>query len=260
MANAGEPFSIPRFQSRLTTAWLGRDFRFLPVVNSTMDAVRDLALRGAENGLVLAADEQSAGRGRLGRRWLAPPGLNLSFSILLRPSLSQLKVLSMVAPLAVVEGVRDVCSLQATVKWPNDVQVGGRKLAGILLESELTGDEPVLAIVGIGLNVNFETSVEPEIAGLATSMLVETGRWYEREAVLAACLLAFEQQYEEPAAHTHAAWRARLNTLGRHIVVRMGDVLEEGLAEDVADDGSLTLLRPDGTRINLAAGEVTLRL
>lgn len=252
-------FSVTYLQSLLETAWLGRQLVYEPVVGSTMDLARSLALSGGSNGLVIAADDQTAGRGRYGRRWLAPPGVNLAFSILLYPTLSEIKRLAMVSPLAVAEAVRAVAEIDCAIKWPNDVQISGRKLAGVLLESEFSGDAPRFAIAGIGVNVNFDTSREPEIADLATSLLRETGRTYRREAVLAACLNAFERAYLDSEEQTWRRWRGRLNTLGRSIRVNFAGRIEEGIAADVEMDGSLVLLRPDGSRLSLPAGEVSLR-
>jgi BirA family biotin operon repressor/biotin-[acetyl-CoA-carboxylase] ligase len=252
-------FSVERVQALLRTAWLGRGFVYEPVVGSTMDLARRLASDGATRGTVIAADEQTAGRGRLGRRWLAPPGVNLAFSIVLYPSLAQLRRLATIAPLAVADGVRQACGLVCSIKWPNDVQIGGRKLAGVLLESELSGETPRFALIGIGLNVNFDVAAEPEIAGLATSLLCETGRKWEREAVLAACLNAFEQLHDGPAEAAFERWRGSLNTLGQRVRVSFQGRTEEGIAEDVDADGSLILRRADGTRLVLPAGEVSLR-
>lgn len=253
------PFSVERFKELLQTRWVGRELHYQPVVGSTMDVARSLARAGSRPGTVVSADEQTAGRGRLGRRWLTPPGSNLAVSILLLPELDRLKSLAMVAPLAVVEGIRTACGLDCSIKWPNDVQAAGRKLAGILLESELEGERPRFAIAGIGINVNYDTAAEPGIAAIATSVMRETGRRHEREALLAACLIAFEHLYEAPAHEVFAKWRATLNTLGRQIRVTFQGIAEEGLAEDVDADGSLLLRRADGSLVPLPAGEVTLR-
>jgi BirA family biotin operon repressor/biotin-[acetyl-CoA-carboxylase] ligase len=252
-------FSIVRFQEQLHTRWLGRPLIYEPVVGSTMDVARTLARDGAAHGAVVLAEEQQAGRGRLGRRWLSPAGVNLYLSILLRPDLQELRALAMVAPLAIAEGIGAAAGVECAIKWPNDVQVGGRKLAGVLLESELSGGRPLFAIAGLGINVNYDVTAEPEIAALATSLLCATGVPHDREAVLAACLGAFERAYEEPPQAVHAHWRARLNTLGQRVRVTYGGQLVEGLAEDVASDGSLLLRRDDSRIVTLPAGEVTLR-
>jgi BirA family biotin operon repressor/biotin-[acetyl-CoA-carboxylase] ligase len=258
-ADVQPSFSIPRFQSLLTTAWVGRSFHYLPVVDSTMDVARELVSNGAADGTVVVAEEQRQGRGRLQRRWLSPRGANLYLTILLYPTRERMQRLSIVTPLAVAEGILAATSLECAIKWPNDVQVKGRKLAGILLESDWSGERPSLALVGAGINVNYDPAADPEIAAIATSVMRETGAVHERELVLARCLEAFECWYEASADEARERWRARLTTLGQQVRVRLGDQLEEGLAEDVTDDGSLVLLRADGSRLSLPAGEVSPR-
>ena len=149
----------------------------------------------------------------------------------------------MMLPLALVDGVDAACNLRCTLKWPNDVEVRGRKLAGVLIETESSGQQPLLAIAGAGINVNYDTSSAPEIAAIATSAMQESGKAQDREALLAECLNALERWYDNPFAALKAAWRSRLTTLGQQVRVTQGEHFEDGLAEDVADDGSLVLLR-----------------
>ncbi|MBI2760270.1 MAG: biotin--[acetyl-CoA-carboxylase] ligase [Chloroflexi bacterium] len=247
-------------QRLLTTARIGSALVYLPSTGSTMDDVRGRAAEGAAEGLVVVADEQTAGRGRLGRVWVAPPGVNLSLSILLRPSRERIKRLGMVAPLAVADAVAAVSGLAVQFKWPNDVRIGGRKVCGVLIESEFAGDQPSFAIVGIGLNVNLDTAVIPEIADIATSIAREHGAPVSREQTLVALLNAFERWYDEPEpAVVRSAWRERLETLGQEVEVTFAGQSERGVAEDVDAEGSLLLRRRDGSRVVLPAGEVTLR-
>jgi len=252
-------FSVERFRSLLSTELFGRDLRYQPVVGSTTDVVRALIGAGGAHGTLVVADEQRAGKGRFGRRWLTPPGGSLAFSLLIEPELPQLKVMSMIASLAVVEAVRSASGLDCQIKWPNDVQAGGRKLAGILIDSEIAAEMPSFAIAGIGINVNYDTAAEPELAGIATSVMSETGRRHEREVILAACLNAFERIYGDPVTETFGKWRAALSTLGRRIQVTAGGVAHAGQAMDVTEDGSLILRNDDGALLTFPAGEVTLR-
>lgn len=238
----------------------GNPLIWLPSTGSTMDDVRTQAKAGAAEGLVIAADEQTKGRGRLGRSWVAPAGVNLSLSLLVRPNPAVIKRLGMVAPLAVADAVAAVTGIEVRCKWPNDILIGGRKLCGILIEGEFSGDRPVFAIVGIGLNVNLDVAAVPEIADFATSLRRETGRVVDRGAVLVATLRAFQVHYDSTdAARLRDIWRARLDTLGQHVDVTFAGRTESGLAEDVTADGSLLLRRPDGSLLTLPAGEVTLR-
>lgn len=238
----------------------GHELIWLPSTGSTMDDVRARATAGAAEGLVIAADEQTKGRGRLGRAWLAPPAVNLSLSILVRPTMPVMKRLGIITPLAVADAVAQVAGIDVRFKWPNDIQVAGRKLCGVLIEGEFRGEQPAYAIVGIGLNVNLDVAAIAELAGIATSLKQETGRSIEREAVLTALLAAFQQRYDCPdAALLLDAWRERLDTLGKEVAVTFAERSVHGIAENVTGDGSLLLRRPDGSLLTLPAGEVTLR-
>jgi BirA family biotin operon repressor/biotin-[acetyl-CoA-carboxylase] ligase len=252
------PFSVALYQSLLRVAWMGRELHYLPVVSSTMVAARYFAASGSESGAVVLAEEQTAGHGRLGRRWLSPPAGNLYFSVILRPPKDRIAALAMMLPLAIADGLGIACGIECSLKWPNDVQVGGRKIAGVLIETAMTGREPWLAIAGSGINVNYDPSNDPEIGSIATSVVRETGIPAQREAVLAACMNALERWYEAPIEAVRRVWRERLSTLGQVVSVTSGTTVERGLAEDVRDDGSLVVLRPDGTRLTVAAGDVTL--
>lgn len=244
----------------LTTRRIGRPLHFLPSTGSTMDDVRVQAMQGAPEGLAIVADEQVKGRGRLGRTWVAPVGVNLSVSVLVRPDRETIGRLGMVVPLAVADAVSAVGGPPAMFKWPNDVRVGERKLAGILIEGEFAGDRPSFAIIGVGLNVNLDTDAHPEIAGLATSIARELGEPVSREHTLAALLNALERWLDETdSERVRHAWRARLQTLGRHVTVSFAGTRETGIAEDVDAAGALILRRADGSRVTLPAGEVTLR-
>jgi BirA family biotin operon repressor/biotin-[acetyl-CoA-carboxylase] ligase len=229
-------------------------------VDSTMTLARELAEHGAPAGSVVLTDAQTAGRGRLGRSWVSEPGVNLYFTVILRPSREVLRQLAMLTPLAVAEGIDAASSVYTEIKWPNDVQLGGRKVSGVLIDAEVRGEEPALALVGIGINVNFDPSTVVELRGIATSIRAELGRPVAREDVLIAVLDRLGALLDacERGGSVREAWRARLNTLGRAIALRAGDRIERGRAVDVSEDGGLVLERADGTRQVFAAGEVTL--
>ena len=250
---------LARVESHLKTRSIGRRLVYLTSTHSTMDVARAEAEAGADHGTAVLAEEQSAGRGRFGRSWVSPSGKNIYLTLLLRPPLDTLRSLSVVGPLAVAEAVEEIAGLATRIKWPNDVVVGGRKLCGVLIESELSGQEVRYSLVGIGVNVNFDIDEASEIAGIATSVKRELGRDVSREEVLATLLNRFEALYEDrPAAFS--GWRARLETLGRQVTVRFREQVYEGVAEDVDADGNLILRRPDGSTLALEAGEVSLRV
>ena len=260
--NGGGVFmmDLQRVEKLLETKTIGRPLIFLAVTASTMDDVRQHAAAGAAEGLTVVADDQQSGRGRFGRAWVAPAGVNLSLSILLRPNRSQIKRLSIVAALAVADAVVQCHGLPVRCKWPNDLQVGGRKLCGILIEGGFSGDQPSHAIAGIGLNVNLDVEAYPDIAAVATSVAREVGQHVPREPLLAALLGAFERRYATAETdHLLSDWRSRLDTLGRTVTVQFQGRSESGVAEDVDQDGALLLRRDDGSLVALPAGEVTLR-
>ena len=255
------PFDLSAFRSCLRARDIGRSIRYEPTVGSTMDVAREAGRAGARHGHVVLADEQTAGRGRFGRRWVAPAGANLTFTILVRPTLPVLEQLSMIAAVGVGDGVREATGISPVFKWPNDVQVDGRKLAGILIEAELDGDRPDFALIGIGLNVNVCTGGEPEIARIAVSLRDLCGAEQSREVVLAAVLNHFEGWLDRsPEAAVREAWVARLATLGQEIGVAFGEQVERGVAESVTASGALVLRRADGSLVELPAGEVTTRV
>ncbi len=224
-----------------------------------MDVARDLAEAAAAEGVVVATEEQSAGRGRFNRAWVSPRSLNLHFTALLRPTAAQLPFVNMAATLATAHAASRFCGARATVKWPNDVRVGGRKIAGILIETAASSQGLAYALVGIGLNVNFDPTDHPEIADLATSIRRETGRPADRSAVLETLLARFDDLYAEVRRGKSLTerWAATLETLGRHVRLDWQGHEIEGLAESVDDRGNLVLRLADGSTFTAVAGEVT---
>jgi len=140
-----------------------------------MDVARKVAKEGASEGTVVVAEEQTVGRARLGRAWINPPGV-LAVSIIIRPEMSQLVCLTMVAALATSRCIEKATGLKTSIKWPNDVLVNSKKISGILTESALRGQSVDWAVIGIGININFEPKAYPEIADIATSLSVEMGK------------------------------------------------------------------------------------
>lgn len=230
-------------------------------IGSTMDVARQLGVDGAAEGTVVLAEEQTAGRGRMGRRWVSPAGLNLYFTIILRPQQAVLPLLAMLTPLAVAEAIESVAHVRAEIKWPNDVQIGGSKCAGVLIDSEVRASGEIQSLVGVGIDVNFDPSSEPELREIATSISLECGEPVSRERLLAAVLNRFGYWYARSvrSADIWDAWRARLNTIGRAVRVSGPGLSESGRVEDVDEEGSLLLRRDDGRLITVAAGEVSLR-
>jgi BirA family biotin operon repressor/biotin-[acetyl-CoA-carboxylase] ligase len=224
-------------------------------VSSTQVTAFQLAEQGAPDGTAVVADTQTAGRGRQGRPWHDAPGESLLVSVIVRPCLSvgDLPKLSLAAAVAVAEAIGATTSLEARLKWPNDVLVNGRKLAGILLESRIV-TEPIV-VVGIGINVRQRTF--PDVmAGTATSIDLEGGRAVGCEVLLEAVLDAFDRGRtrleREGFAPLRTRWLELADTIGRAVTV--GE--HGGVAVDLADDGALVLRQAHGLQY-VVAGEVT---
>jgi BirA family transcriptional regulator, biotin operon repressor / biotin---[acetyl-CoA-carboxylase] ligase len=232
------------------------DTRFGPVhwfasIDSTNRYVLAEAVRGAGEGLVAVADEQVAGRGRLGRSWVAPPGASLLVSVLLRPDLpaDQWHVVTLAAAVAAVDAVRECCRVEALVKWPNDVTVDDRKLAGILSEVS-TG----ALVVGMGLNVQWQ-AFPPELADTATACNMHSERVVARGDLLAEWLRALETRLGV-IDDVVGATKARSATLGRRVRVDLAGNVVEGVAVDLTAEGFLVVRRDDGSETVVTAGDV----
>ncbi len=220
-------------------------------LDSTNRYLLDEARAGAPTGLVAVADHQHAGRGRLGRTWSAPPGASLLVSVLLRPELpiERRHLVVLAAAVAMAEAVEATTGVRAGLKWPNDLLVGDRKLAGILAEG--TGDA---VVVGIGVNLHW-AEVPPELAGIATAVNLEGGRPATRDELLGAFLAAYARRLADLAA-ARVAYRARLVTLGLRVRVEQASGARVGVATDVDDDGHLVVDVEGSGRVVVAAGDV----
>jgi BirA family biotin operon repressor/biotin-[acetyl-CoA-carboxylase] ligase len=218
------------------------------------------------DGAVMLAETQTAGRGRAGRTWVSPPDVNLYFTVILRTSARDPGALSYVAPLAIAEAIEATASahgtsLQVDLKWPNDAQIEGRKVGGVLVENTVTPEDEPVALVGVGINVNLDPSLYPEIADVATSVREALGFEVHREVLLARFCDAFERLFEEASSGSRRpfeVWKQRLVTLGRKVVASGGGRELRGLAVDVNADATLVIETADGARHTVEAGDVTL--
>ncbi len=239
---------------------IGRRVICYPSLPSTNELAKEEARRGAVEGTVVVAEEQTAGKGRLKRAWLSPRG-SVSLSVILYPGLDHLPYLIMLASLAVVRSVEAVTGLRPQVKWPNDVLVKGKKVCGILVESEVRGNAVGYAIIGIGINVNLRLSDFPEILPIATSLSQELGRELSLVDLIRRLLVEVEGLYLtlEAGGSIYEEWRDSLVTLGKEVCVASGKARYSGIAEAVTRDGSLLLRHPDGSLSRIVAGDVSLR-
>lgn len=246
---------------------IGREIRRYDCVESTNDLARLLAEQGEAEGLVITAEEQRAGRGRFGRRWIAPRGTSIQLSVLLRPPLPLSRVwqITQIAALAVAQTLREELGLAPILKWPNDVLLAPRrdapflKVAGILTETSVQGDRPVYVILGIGLNVNFTMRDFPALAPSATTLADVLGHETDRAALERALLTALDVYYMRLCAGIDlgAEYRAAMPMLGQYVQVATASGIVAGIAEDVEADGALRI-RQDDKILHVYAGEVTM--
>jgi BirA family biotin operon repressor/biotin-[acetyl-CoA-carboxylase] ligase len=246
-------FSALELQAQLLPGGPWADVVCLEATDSTNARAMEMAEAGAPHGTVVVADAQTAGRGRLGRRWVSPPGRNIYVSLLLRPEIPNAEAprLSLVAGIALADATEGA-GVPGSLKWPNDLYLGGRKAAGILAEMVSDPDRVRHVVVGVGINVNLEEGEIPvELAGKATSLRIQAGRAFSRVEVLSQFLDAFAQRYREflqggfPAVHP--GWERRDFLRGRRVRLRRtagGDAW--GVSRGVDGEGAL-LFRADGS-------------
>ena len=247
-------------QRDLPTRFIGQKIIYYPSLTSTMDAAKKEALWGAEAGTVVLAGEQTAGRGRLQRSWLSPVG-GLAFSVILRPNLSYLPYMVMLASLAVTYGIRSLTGLKPQIKWPNDVLIGEKKICGILIENDIRKNILKHMVIGIGINVNLQVDQHSEIASIATSLSDQLSRQVPRAEVLRAVLVEMDRLYADlpNGERLLNQWKNNLVTIGLQVHVNMGNQIYTGLAESVTDNGSLMIREKDGHLVKIIAGDVMLR-
>lgn len=247
----------------------GWDIRYLERVDSTNTVLLEAGRQGAAEGLVYVADEQTAGRGRLDRRWVAPSGTCLLLSLLFRspePFTYHAPRLTMLCGMAMADAVETVSGIAVQLKWPNDLIITEpgtwRKVAGMLSEIGSGADNQPFLVVGIGLNVNVPAELLPDLASNATSLLAEGGRLVDRVALLDAFLDRVEAYRAAMGASTDILdlWRQRLAWIGRAVSIHTPIDSVTGIAEDVDETGALWLRLPDGSRQSFSVGDVSLRV
>lgn len=248
----------------LSTRYVGGTLHYLKVVESTNTELARLAEEGAPSGAAVLAEEQTGGRGRLGRAWHSPAGGGLWMSVLLRADLppERLAPLSVAVSVSVTEALRGHTGLDVRVKWPNDILVGGKKLGGVLVESTAeVGSGTTAAVVGIGLNVNVtEGGLPPELRGIATSLREALGRDVSRVDVLKAVALAVEDAFdrflEGGVDAFRERWRALSTLLGGCVTVGEAPDARRGTVVDMALSGALILETAPGHTEEVWHGDV----
>jgi BirA family transcriptional regulator, biotin operon repressor / biotin---[acetyl-CoA-carboxylase] ligase len=243
---------------------IGKELFFYETVGSTNAVAADLFEKTSEGAVVLA-DGQEKGRGRLGRTWISPAGVNIHMSVILRPktALRDATLLTIMAAVACTTALRKATGLDVSIKWPNDLTVAGKKLGGILTDLKTRKGVIVAAIVGIGINVNSDTDAFPgEVNKIATSVKKETGNLYAREEIIVAVLDEMNKWYPilQGGDYTKllSAWKRLTSTLGKTVALTLGEETLKGVAEDIDDEGRLLLKLPSGDIKRISSGDLTV--
>ena len=247
------------------TKVIGRDIRVFEQTTSTNDVVEKLARDGVKEGVVVFAESQTKGRGRLGRVWTSPTRKGLWFSILLRPNLrpQETTQLTVAAAAAVWRAIHSVTGLEPEIKWPNDILIGGKKVVGILTELSAEVDRVKHIILGVGVDVNLAANEFPaELRKSATSLRIESGKPVERAELATEILRELDRDYARVCAgnFTELAdeWEEHCTTIGKQVVVGIGERRLRGRAESLDEDGALLLRTEHGRLERVIGGDVTL--
>lgn len=241
-----------------------KEFLYFPVTDSTNSRAVEAAERGAPDGTVVCADAQTSGRGRMGRTWVSPPGVNLYLSLLLRPPVPAHAAprLSLVAAVALAKAVEGSCGVACGLKWPNDLWIAGRKAGGILAEMSSDADGVRHVVIGVGLNVNADRFAFPaDLRRRATSLLLAAGRTFRRAPLLAAFLDSFTCCYRHFLAEDFAGllpeWKRRDVLAGGRVVLKDRNRNRRGTALGVDEQGRLVFRREAGGTVErIASGEI----
>ncbi len=255
--------------ARMETKRLGRDVRCFESVDSTNRVAKQLGEEGAAEGTLVVADEQTAGKGRSGRRWVTPKGSTIAMSLLLRPKIApeRISMVTLVMGMAVALAVRECTGAEALIKWPNDVVLSGKKICGILTEmsAEMNTEMAIVhyIVIGTGININLKEFPE-EIRETATSLQIELGREVERAAIIAAVMKHFERLYEQYISTADLSllldgYNALLVNRGRRVQVLDPAGSYTGQALAIDELGRLLVETEDGSVRKVFAGEVSVR-
>lgn len=258
-------FSADEIKSRLETEWAGCEVFFYRETGSTNTEIGQIAQKGMPHGTLAVAERQTGGKGRRGRSWVSPSGVNIYMSILLRPDIApdQASMLTLVMALAVSQAVDEVCGVKTQIKWPNDILLHHKKIVGILTEMTAEPDYISYVVTGVGINTNQE-EMPDEICKNATSILIETGKRVNRAALAARVMYYFEKEYScfmesRNLEGQREAYNERLVNRNQTVRVLEPENEYEGTAEGINETGELIVVRKDGTRECVYAGEVSVR-
>jgi BirA family biotin operon repressor/biotin-[acetyl-CoA-carboxylase] ligase len=260
-------FNKSSITSRLHTKILGKELLFLKETDSTNNMLKRLAANAACEGTVVVAESQTSGRGRRGRTWEMVPGKGIAMSILLRPNIDpgNIQAITLAASSAVCKAIESCTQLKPGIKWPNDIQLNGKKVCGILTEMTAEPDKIHSVIVGIGLNVSQEEKdFTDEVKDTVTSIALNGHTDTSRSTLTARILEEFEELYLDYVEKRSTAkflniWRSFSSTIGCDIIIHQGEKTWQARALDVLDDGCLLVETEDGKRQAISSGEISIR-
>lgn len=251
----------------LKTETLGKVLYLFEEIGSTNEVAFELARNGAPEGTVVIADSQTQGRGRLQRRWISPPGVNLYISVIFRPSIAAKNVpfLTLVASIALAETIKNE-GANTLIKWPNDILINWKKVAGVLTAMQPRGDEVDFVVVGVGVNLNMtrETMKKEmgEVAEIATSLREELGHEIERARFTADLINEIEMWYQRFLKNGKPPiikeWMRRWGAINRRVQVKFNETVVEGTASGIDENGYLLIKKDDGTTERIISGDVIL--
>ena len=249
----------------LKTRFMGRDICYFDTIDSTNIKAKELAMCKAE-GTVVISEEQTLGRGRMGRNWISPKGKGIWMSLILKPKIGPMKVakITQIGAAAVNLALNDL-GIQSFVKWPNDIVINGKKVCGILTEMSCELNMINYVVMGIGINVNLDKEdFQDEVSKVGTSLKVETGKFVDRKKLLGVFLNRFEELYipfveEDNFKDTLNVCRENSILIGKEVKIIRGDEEKKGKVLDIDEEGELVVSYEDGRIENVLSGEVSVR-
>jgi len=264
LVSTPDTLSATEIRHNLATKFIGQAVHSYQSVKSTNDIADSLACSGAPEGTIVTAERQTAGRGRRGRSWHSPEGTGIYLSIILRPKFKPEKApgVSIMTALALADTISEYCPNKTAIKWPNDILIDGRKVAGILTELYAEKNRVEYIVIGIGININTRPEDFPEdIKKIATSIRASRRKKISRVALLQKFLIAFEKEYlayqQDQLARSHKRVRGYSSLIGHQVKLASGKGIIEGTALDIDADGAL-LVDVNGERRTITSGEVTV--
>ncbi len=244
---------------------IGSDLIFYDTIGSTNTVSAEFALKGCKEGTVIIADEQTTGKGRLGRKWISPTGKNLYMSIILRPPISTrgATILTIMSAVACCIALRNITSLPVMIKWPNDLMVGYKKIGGILTEIKADIDKITYAIIGIGININLDIEDLPQdVREIATSIKDLTGREFSRTEAIIEVLREMQKWYDTLLSNGKGEiisyWQDLSSTIGKKVKATIFNNAYIGIAEAIDNEGLLILRLQDNTYMKIDAGDIAM--